>query len=183
VTTVASRPVEAAGLEFELPDGWWSLDVRPPRLADRLDELLSDALGPATSADVRDRVRASVARLAADGAHCLLLRPALGATDVAVTGGVFTLPPFGLDGADLYSALDERGEAVALGDLDGVPIVSMVRRVPAGGASEIAILQIIYLVCAGGGSVMLTFAAADEIQPGRVVREVARVVSAARVVR
>ena len=179
----AGRCTEGTGLAFELPDGWWSLDVRGPRLADRLDQLLRDALAPNMSAEARERVRASVTRLAAQGAHCLLLRPAAGADGVAVTAGVFALPPFRVPGADLYRALDARGEAVALGDLDGVPIVSMVRRVPPGRAGAIAILQITYLVCAGGGSVLLTFAAADEVEPGRVIREVARIVSAARVVR
>jgi hypothetical protein len=183
VTAVtAGRNADATGLAFDLPDGWWCLDVRGPRVADRLDQLLRDALDPNVPAEVRERVRASVTRLAAEGAHCLLLRPG-GANDVAVTGGVFALPPFRVAGEDLYRALDERGEAVALGDLDGVPIVSIVRRMPPGRAGAIAILQITYLVCADGGSVLLTFAASDEVEPGRVIGEVARIVSAARVVR
>jgi len=170
------------GLTFDLPDGWWCLDVRGPRVADRVDQLLRDALDPDVPAEIRERVRGSVTRLAAQGAHCLLLRPG-GAEGVAVTAGVFALPPVRVAGEDLYRALDERGEPVALGDLDGVPIVSMVRRLPPGPASAIAILQITYLVCADGGSVLLTFAAADEVEPGRVIHEVARIVSAARVVR
>ncbi len=100
-----------------------------------------------------------------------------------ITAGIFALPPFRFAAADLYRALDERGEAVALGDLDDVPVVSIVRRMPPGRGGAIAILQITYLVCADGGSVLLTFAAADEVEPGRVIREVARIVSAARVVR
>lgn len=178
MTAVAGR--SESGLKFDLPDGWWCLDVRGPRVAERLDQLLCDALDPNVPAQAREQVHASVARLVAQGAHCLLLRPG---RDVAVTGGVFALPPLGVAGADLYRALDERGEAVALGDLDGVPIVSMVRRVPPRRAGVIAILQINYLVCATGGSVLLTFAAADEVEPGHVIREVARIVSAARVVR
>jgi hypothetical protein len=186
VSAVADqRRAEAVGIELDLPDGWWSLDVRPPRLAHRLDRLLGDVLDASVSARERERVRASVVRLAAEGARCLLLRPAVDATDVAVTAGVFALPALRVDGADLYRALDERGEAVALGDLDGVPIVSTVRRVPAGDMSAVAIgiLQISYLVCAEKGGVLLTFAAADAVEPGRLVRDVARVVSAARVLR
>ncbi len=178
--TAVTSGRSTAGLAFELPDGWWCLDVRGPRVADRLDQLLRDALDPNVSGDARERVRSSVARLAAQGAQCLLLRPG---GDVPITAGVFALPPFHVAGADLYRALDERGEAVALGDLDGVPVVSLVRRMPPGRVGTIAILQITYLVCADGGSVLLTFAAADEVEPGRVIREVARIVSAARVVR
>jgi len=178
--TAVTAGRSTTGLAFDLPDGWWRLDVRGPRVADRVDQLLRDALDANVSGDARERVRSSVERLAAQGAHCLLLRPG---GDVPITAGVFALPPFRFAGADLYRALDERGEAVALGDLDGVPVVSIVRRMPPGRAGAIAILQITYLVCADGGSVLLTFAAADEVEPGRVIREVARIVSAARVVR
>ncbi len=127
------------GLTFDLPDGWWCLDVRGPRVADRVDQLLRDALDANVPGDARARVRSSVTRLAGEGAQSLLLRP----------------------GGD----------------------VPMVRRLPPGRVGAIAILQITYLVCADGGSVLLTFAAADEVEPGRVIREVARIVSAARVVR
>jgi hypothetical protein len=178
--TAVTADRSTTGLAFDLPDGWWRLDVRGPRVADRVDQLLRDALDANVSGDARERVRSSVERLAAQGAHCLLLRPG---GDVPITAGVFALPPCRFAGADLYRALDERGEAVALGDLDGVPVVSIVRRMPPGRAGAIAILQITYLVCADGGSVLLTFAAADEVEPGRVIREVARIVSAARVVR
>jgi len=178
--TAVTAARSTTGLAFDLPDGWWRLDVRGPRVADRVDQLLRDALDANVLGDARERERSSVTRLAAQGAHCLLLRPG---GDVPITAGVFALPPFRVAGADLYRALDERGEAVALGDLDGVPVVSMVRRMPPGRVGAIAILQITYLVCADGGSVLLTFAAADEVEPGRVIREVARIVSAARVVR
>jgi hypothetical protein len=180
-----AEPTGPTGLAFDLPAGWCCFDLREPALDDRVDDLLSELPGgvvadpPGGEPGIRD----VIARLVSDGADCLVLRPAVDGSDVAIAGGVFVSAPLRVSGAHLYHLLDERGEAVALGDLDGLPIVSLVRPVAAAAASALVSLQVVYLICGDRATILLSFAAADRFDPRRVVGEVARVVSGARVVR
>ena len=186
MTAIAFDPgPETVGLAFDLPDGWICLDLQAPELPARVDRLLHVVLEgivsntPAAQQCVRDLV----ARLVADGADCLLMCPAVDGMDVAITGGVFVCAPLRVSGTDLYRTLDDRGDAVALGEIDGLPIVSLVRPSAASAPGQISSVQVVYLICGGGATVVLSFAAADHFDPRRVVDEVARLVSGARVVR
>jgi hypothetical protein len=173
------------GVAFDLPAGWCCLDLREPALGDRVDHLLSGLPGVvvADPSSATPGIRDLVARLVADGADCLLLRPAVDGSDVAIAGGVFVSAPLRVSGALLYQLLDEGGEAVALGDLDGLPIVALVRPIAAAAPGALASVEVSYLICGDAATVLLSFAAADRFDPRRVVGEVARVVSGARVVR
>jgi hypothetical protein len=79
--------------------------------------------------------------------------------------------------------LEQQGEAAALANLDDVPIVSVIRRVPAPDAHTAPLVQVTYLVCADAAGVRLTFSAASHVEPSRLVGDLAQVVSRARVVR
>ncbi len=187
MSAVASdQRTEAGGLEFELPERWTCLDLRAPQLADRIDQLLQvvrEGIASCTPADEQS-IRDLVATLVASGAHCLLLRPATDAADCAISGGVFVSAPISVPAHELHRILDERGEAVALGDLDGLPIISLVGPVrSAEGAPMPVGVQVAYLICAEGASVMLSFTATGGVDRKRLVGEVAAVVSRARVVR
>ncbi len=177
---------DAGGLEFELPDGWTCVDLRAPHLADRIDQLLRvvlDGIASRTPADEQS-IRDLVATLVAGGAHCLLLRPATDAADCAISGGVFVSAPISVPAQELHRILDERGEAVALGDLDGLPIISLVG--PAWSAEGVPLaagVQVAYVICADDASVMLSFTAAGGFDRKRLIGEVAAVLSRARVVR
>jgi hypothetical protein len=176
---------EAVGLAFDLPDGWICLDLRMPGLAGRVDQVLHVVLDGGVSRDplVEQGIRDLVDRLVADGAHCLLMRPAVDGARVAITGGVFVSAPLRVSGAELYRTLDERGQPVALGDIDGMPIVSLVCPAPVPASRPVPGLQIVYLVCGDAATVLLSFAAAEASDPKCIVDEVARVLSRARVVR
>lgn len=157
----------APRLDIELPDGWrWV--VLPP------------------GADVDERFGPGAAELAGwlheQGAAAGLLRAGDEAVPAAICGGVFLFDQLSVDGNALYVALEEDGEPVALGDLDGIPIISHVRRAPRDDAMPLPMLHISYLLCPPGICVVITFVAPDCDDRRSVVNEVAKIVSAARVV-
>lgn len=146
-------------LSVELPDGW------------RCQELTALTVAPdAFSTWLADR-----------GASLALLRPADEALPVAICGGVFVLD-VPVPGDVLYSALAAHGEAVALGDPDGIPLVAHLRRDPPDNSRPVATLIFTYFICATSGCVVITFVAPQLGEANRVVREVAEVISAVRVV-
>jgi hypothetical protein len=110
-----------------------------------------------------------------------LLRPGDEALPVAICGGVFLLDVL-IAGDVLYAALDADGEAVAFGDLDGTPIVAHLRRETAGDLRNMSNLLLTYFICAPGGCAVITFMAPEFADVRGVVAEVARVISAVRVV-
>jgi hypothetical protein len=141
-------------VEVDLPHGWHCFELEEP----------SDALS---------------SWLLARGARLALLRTADEALPAAICGGVFLLDE-PVAGDVLYSALDADGKAVALGDLDGIPITAHLRCEPRGSQSSPAVL-VTYFICAPCGCVVISFMA-EFGDVTRVVREVARVISAVRVV-
>lgn len=146
----------ASRLSVELPDGWQCLDLT----------VSSDAFS---------------ARLAECGASLALLRPGDEALPVAICGAVFLLDA-PVTGDVLYSALAADGEAVALGDLGGIPIVAHLRRDPPDESRSVATVLITYFICATNRCVVLTFLAPEFGHLTRVIGEVATVISAVRVV-
>jgi len=188
-----------ARLRVDLPDGWWCLDLNEATLPDqvaRIYEALREAGGSATSTAEQSAV-AFANWLHGEGASIALLRPGNDALATAICGGVFVLDPLPVPGDVLFAALDAEGEAVALGDLAGVPIVSHIRRTPADDLSHSPMLHVSYFICAPGMCIVITFMAAASVATAAtaaeaetsdihgvksVVAEVARVVSAARVV-
>jgi len=193
-STVAEDGV--ARLDIDLPDGWWCLDLNEAALADqvaRLYEALREAGAPA--AEQSAVVFANWLR--GEGASIALLRPGNNTLATAICGGVFVLDPLPVPGDVLFAALDAEGEAVALGDLEGVPIVSHIRWTPADDLAHSPMLQVSYFICAPSKCIVITFVAlktaataataatAETLESHgvkSVVAEVARVVSAARVV-
>ncbi len=168
----------SARLDVELPDGWYCVDLPVP--PDRREETFP-ASGAAAFADwLHDQ-----------GAGLALIRPGDAAVPAAICGGVFVVDRLPVAGDMLFAVLDAEGEAVALGDLDGIPIVSHVRREPADDVRPGPMLHITYFVCAPSMCVVMTFGAPEGSTtfgaPERngskcVVDEVAKIVSAARVV-
>jgi hypothetical protein len=171
--------IPAAGLAVDLPPGWWCVQ---PGDSDRVDELCRVALGGADPR-IAPAVRAAAAQLRSAGAGCMLLRPALDGDGVPITGGVFVGPPFHPSGAALHAVLEQQGEAAALANLEDVPVVSVIRRVPVPEAHTLPLVQVTYLVCADVAGVVLAFSAGGQVEPSRLVGELAQVVSRARVVR
>jgi hypothetical protein len=181
VTAGAARL--ATGVEFDLPAGWWCLDLTQLAAAQRLGELLrllrgSDRRPP----DANRHTLAYVSWLRDQGASIALVRPGDECAGPAICGGVFVERPLPVSGADLYAQLDACGEAVALGDLGGIPVVSHIGRGRADDVTALDMVQITYLLCAAGACVVLSFYAAEGAGVERVVGEVARVVSAAQLV-
>jgi hypothetical protein len=157
----------AMRLEVELPEGWRGVDL--PAAA--------DADGWSAPA-----VAKLAARLQERGAVVALLRTGDEAVPTAICGGVFLLDELAIDGDALYVALEEDGEPVALGDLDGIPIISHVRRAPADDVTPAATVNITYFICAPSMCIVITFVAVDCGDRKGIVGEVAKIVSAARVV-
>ena len=142
-------------LEVELPDGWRCLELTEP---------------DAVSTWLRSR-----------GATLALLRPGDEVLPAAICGGLFLLD-LPVTGDVLYSALEADGQAVALGDLDGIPIVAQLRREPAGDSLPVPTLLVTYFICAPTGCVVIAFMAPESGEVTRIVGEVAKVISAVRVV-
>lgn len=155
----------AIGVEFELPDGWYCLDPHQPDSPDVLHRLMPPGI---SAPPVLDALCAADVRLA-------LVHPGV----PAITGAVGIAPPLAVSGAEVYRTLEEAGEAVGFGDLDGLPVVSLVRHAYA----ETTLVQITYLVCAEAATGTLTFAGPAVPDTKSVVGEVAHVLSGARVVR
>jgi hypothetical protein len=154
-------------LDVELPRGWHSFDL--PVRSDQLEELFDGYL------------RAFAHWLHDKGASIGLVRPGDEAVPGAICGGVFVLERMPVDGAVLFAALDADGEPVAIGDLDGIPIVSHIRREPVDGV-PFAVLHITYFICAPGMCIVMAFGGSEIGGVRGVVEEVAKIVSAARVV-
>lgn len=142
-------------LEVELPDGWRCLELTEP-----------DALST---------------WLVSRGATLALLRPGHDGLPAAICGGLFLLD-LPVAGEVLYSALDAEGQAVALGDLDGIPVVAQLRREPAGDPLSVPTLLVTYFICAPSGCAVIAFMAPESGDVTRIVCEVAKVISAVRVV-
>jgi hypothetical protein len=143
-------------VEVELPDGWRCFE--PTEAPDALSTWL-------------------VAR----GAKLALLRAGDEALPAAICGGVFLLDE-PVAGDVLYSTLDATGQAVALGDLDGIPIIAHLRREPGGGSRPLSTLLVTYFICAPTRCAVIAFLAPEFGDVKRVVAEVARLISAVRVV-
>lgn len=143
-------------VEVELPEGW-----RCRELADASDELST--------------------WLVSRGARLALLRPGDEVLPVAICGGVFLLD-VPVAGDVLYSALDADGQAVALGDLAGIPLVAHLRHEPADDSQTVPTVVVTYFLCAASGCVVIAFMAPEFGNVRGVVGEVARVISALRVV-
>lgn len=143
-------------IDVELPEGWRCLELTEP----------VDALST---------------WLVARGASLALLRPGDEALPVAICGGVFLLDVL-IAGDVLYAALDADGEAVAFGDLDGTPIVAHVRREAAADLRNMSTLLVTYFICAPSGCAVITFMAPEFPDVRGVLAEVAKVISAVRVV-
>ncbi len=165
-----TAPPAARCVEFELPPGWWCLDLRSDGASERIDEL-ARRLGREIPADM------TVGDVSAGDADCLLFRPAAQPGDLAITGCVVVRSPLPVSGVELHDQLAERGEFVALSDLGGMPVVSLVRR-PAASA-----LEVTYFVVADDVCLVLIFVAPATPDPQHAIAELARVVSAARAVR
>lgn len=143
-------------VNVDLPDGWRCRELAEP----------SDALST---------------WLASRGARLALLRPGDEVLPVAICGGVFLLE-VPIAGNALYSAFDADGQAVALGDLAGIPIVAHLRHEPAGDSRPVPTLLVTYFLCAPSGCAVIAFIAPEFGDVRRVVGEVAKVISAVRVV-
>lgn len=156
-----------ARLDVELPEGWCCFDLAVR--SDQLTELLDNEYLPTYVHWLQD-----------NGASIALMRPGDEAVPGAICGGVFVLDGMPVDGAVLFAALDADGEPVALGDLGGVPIVSHIRRESTDG--PVAVLHITYFICLAGMCVVMTFGGRQMGGVRGVVEEVAKIVSAARVV-
>jgi hypothetical protein len=143
-------------LDVELPDGWCCVELSEP----------PDAFST---------------WLASRGARLALLRPGNEALPAAICGGVFLLD-MPVAGEVLYAALDADGQAVALGELDGIPIVAHLRREPVADSGQMAMLLVTYFICAPSRCAVIAFMAPEFGDIPRVVGEVAKVISAVRVV-
>lgn len=157
----------AMRLEVELPDGWRGVDL--PAAPD-----IDGWSGPG--------VAKLVGELHERGAVVALLRAGDAAVPAAICGGVFLLDELAVDGDALYVALEDDGEPVALGDLDGIPIISHVRRAPPDDVMPAATVNITYFICAPSMCIVITFLAPEIGGAKVIVDEVAKIVSAARVV-
>lgn len=142
-------------LEVELPDGWCCFE---PTETDALSSWLLSR-----------------------GAVLALLRPGDEVLPAAICGGLFLLD-LPVAGDVLYSALDADGHAVALGDLDGIPVVAQLRREPLGDSLPVSTLLVTYFICAPSGCAVIAFMAPESGDVTRIVSEVAKVISAVRVV-
>jgi len=179
VTAVGRSPA-IAGIDFELPDGWWCLDLHDPQLPERFDSL---RVGERViTPESEQRALAQLRELAERGASIALLRPADDVRPVAVCGGVFLRGGIDVDGVELYEALELDGEPVALGDLGGIPIVSHIRREPVDDRRSLPILHITYFICAPRMCIVVKFVAPEIVSTNCVVNDVANVISAVRVV-
>ena len=175
---------EQPRLDVDLPDGWWCLDLTEPVRPDQVAALFDDGRRPGPnlepSPNVEQGALATANWLRGQGARIALLRPGNDRLAEAICGGVFVIDA--MPAAQLYAALDEQGEAVALGDLDGIPIISHVRRAPVDASVPTPAVHISYFICALRMCIVITFAAPEIRDVKGVVREVAKIVSAARVV-
>jgi hypothetical protein len=142
-------------LEVELPDGWCCFELAE-----------TDALST---------------WLLARGATLALLRPGDEVLPAAICGSVFALD-LPVAGDVLYAALDADGQAVALGALDGIPVVAQLRREPPGDSLRVSRLLVSYFICAPSGCAVIAFMAPESGEVTRIVSEVAKVISAVRVV-
>lgn len=166
--------LSAARLDFTLPAGWWCLE-----LIDGLD--LADQLGsPGATAEITRSALDSARWLRDQGASIALLRPGTPQQPAALCGGVFVTEPTA--GVEAYQALDAAGEAVALGDLGGIPIISHIRPVAVDHESTGSAVQISYLICPPSMCIVIIFVARECGDRKGVVDEVAKIVSAVRVV-
>jgi hypothetical protein len=154
-------------LDVELPEGWCCFDLAVP--SDQLTELLDHQYLRAFAQWLRD-----------NGASIALMRQGDEVVPGAICGGVFVLDRMPVDGAVLFALLDADGEPVALGDLGGLPIVAHIRRESTDG--PVAVLHVTYFICAPGMCVVIAFGGREIGGVRGVVEEVAKIVSAARVV-
>jgi hypothetical protein len=177
MSPVGHRPVAIeARLDVDLPDGWWCLDLAAASLSDDVAALTEESARP----DLVPSTMASATWLRNQGASVALFRPGNDAVPAAICGGVIVVDT--VPGPELYAALDAEGEPVALGDLDGIPIISHVRREHDDHALPSPMLQITYFICAPSRCIVVIFVAPGFGYVKCVVDEVASVVSAARVV-
>ncbi len=149
------------GVEFELPDGWVRLAWdRPHRVGGQLA-----ATGTAP--------------------HLLVRLPddREGPGSPAILGVLLVRAPLPVGPDDLRALLDAQGESVAQADLDGVPLLAIVRREPATAQHPLPTVLVTYLLACAGATLLLVFEAVPVPSERAVVREIARVVSAARIVR
>jgi hypothetical protein len=119
--------------------------------------------------------------LVSRGARVALLRPGDEVLPMAICGGVFLLD-VGVAADVFYSALDADGHAVALGEVDGVPIVAHLCRERAGGSRPMSTMLVTYFICAPGGCAVIAFVAPEFGDLRRLVGEAAKVISGVRVV-
>lgn len=181
--TAVDQPRPVVGIDFDLPDGWWCLDLDDPQLAERLGERFYSlrAGGRKITSESERRVAAELRELVERGAGIALLHPADDTWPAAICGGVF-VGSIDVDGAELFRTLDDEGEPVALGDLSGIPIVSHIRREPVDHRRPSPILHITYFICAPGMCIVIKFVAPEIVAANCIVNDVATVISAARVV-
>jgi hypothetical protein len=172
--------VTVVGIDFDLPDGWWCLDLDDPKLTERFDALRAD--GRTITPESERRAAAELRGLAERGTTIALLRPADDERPVAVCGGVFVGAGLDVDGVELFRTLDDDGEPVAIGDLGGIPIVSHIRRERVDHHQPAPILQITYFICPPGMCIVVIFVASEIVAANCIVNDVATVMSAARVV-
>jgi hypothetical protein len=143
-------------VEVRLPEGW-----RCHELTEASDELST--------------------WLISRGARLALLRPGDQALPVAICGGVFLLD-VPVAGDALYWALEADGHAVAFGDLAGIPLVAHLRHEPADDLRTVPTVVVTYFLCAPSRCTVIAFTAPEFGDVRGVVGEVARVISAVRVV-
>lgn len=155
----------ALGLEFRLPEGWYCVDPQEPASAAVLARLLPPGLTAPPVMAALCGVRAPLA----------LVHPGM----PAITGAVLLAPPLSVTAAQAWRTLHESGEAVGFGNLDGLPVISLIRH----SRADVELVQTTYLICGRTATATLTFAGPALPDAKSVVGEVAHVVSRARVVR
>lgn len=163
-----------ARLDFDLPGGWWCLDLVAG--TDMPDQIRSLGL----AADVERGALGTAAWLRDQGAGIALLRPGSPDGPSAICGGVFIAEATA--GTELYETLDAAGEAVALGDLHGIPIISHISWSPGDDQTSRSTMHVSYLICPPSMCIVITFVALDCDDRKHILAELAKIVSAVRVV-
>lgn len=167
----------SARLQIDLPEGWQPVELDPTVPSEQVMRLGS--AGGFTAA-VATAAREVATWLGERGAGIALFRPADEMVPVSICGGLFIRDALPISGDVLFAALDAEGEPVALGDLDGVPVVAHIRRDDE--SAPLPMLRVSYFLCAPGTCIVVIFVAPESIDEKCVVHEVAKIISAARVV-
>jgi hypothetical protein len=167
-------------IRIELPDGWLCLDLESAQ-PDQLRAAVVASGGPSTP-DAEQSVLGVARWLREQGASTALLRPGDDVLSAAICGGLFVLDALPIEGDALYAALDAEGEPVALGSIEGIPIISHVYPEPPNDELPTPTLRVTYFICAPSMCIVIIFVAVDCGDRKTVVDEVAKIVSAARVV-